>query len=92
MSPKDNYASLRRENRELKLELTRLRMRLNDFEKEHVCMKRSMEKSSSRNFVSSLSKKVSKLNLFGRSYSSRGSTSPSRHSHRTDSKVTVRTE
>lgn len=92
MSPKDNYASLRRENRELKLELTRLRMRLNDFEKEHVCMKRSMEKSSSRSFVSSLSKKVSKLNLFGRSYSSRGSTSPSRHSHRTDSKVTVRTE
>ncbi|PWA56004.1 zinc finger (C3HC4-type RING finger) family protein [Artemisia annua] len=30
MSPKDNYASLRRENRELKLELTQLRMRLND--------------------------------------------------------------
>ncbi|TYJ96594.1 BTB/POZ domain-containing protein [Cucumis melo var. makuwa] len=35
MSPRDNYASLRRENRELKLELTRLRMRLNDLEKEH---------------------------------------------------------
>ncbi|KAG6414650.1 hypothetical protein SASPL_122023 [Salvia splendens] len=37
MSPRDNYASLRRENRELKLELARLRMRLNDLEKEHVC-------------------------------------------------------
>ncbi|KAK1420600.1 hypothetical protein QVD17_22321 [Tagetes erecta] len=92
MSPKDNYASLRRENRELKLELTRLRMRLNDFEKEHVCMKRSMEKSSSHNFMSSFSKKISRLNLFGLSSSSRGSTSPSRHSQRTDSKVTVRTE
>nr|XP_043622482.1 BTB/POZ domain-containing protein At5g48800 [Erigeron canadensis] len=92
MSPKDNYASLRRENRELKLELTRLRMRLNDFEKEHVCMKRTMEKSSSHNFMSSFSKKISKLNLFGHSYSSRASSSPSKHSYRTDSKVTVRTE
>ncbi|KAD3068502.1 hypothetical protein R6Q59_017482 [Mikania micrantha] len=92
MSPKDNYASLRRENRELKLELTRLRMRLNEFEKEHVCMKRSMEKSSSHNFMSSFSKKISKLNLFGLSSSSRGSSSPSRHSQRTESKVTVRTE
>ncbi|XP_023737527.1 BTB/POZ domain-containing protein At5g48800 isoform X1 [Lactuca sativa] len=93
MSPKDNYASLRRENRELKLELTRLRMRLNDLEKEHVCMKRNMEKSNSRKFMSSFSKKISKFNLFGHS-SSRGSrsTSPSRNSQRTDSKVTVRTE
>ncbi|KAK9069360.1 hypothetical protein SSX86_011263 [Deinandra increscens subsp. villosa] len=80
MSPKDNYASLRRENRELKLELARLRMRLNDLEKEHVCMKRNMEKSSSRKFMSSLfSKKISKLIVFGNS-SSRGSSSPSRNS------------
>ncbi|KAI3806152.1 hypothetical protein L1987_22045 [Smallanthus sonchifolius] len=91
MSPKDNYASLRRENRELKLELARLRMRLNDLEKEHVCMKRNMEKSNSRKFMNSFSKKISKLNLFGNS-SSRGSSSPSRNSQRTDSKVTVRTE
>ncbi|PWA77856.1 SKP1/BTB/POZ domain, NPH3 domain protein [Artemisia annua] len=90
MSPKDNYASLRRENRELKLELTRLRMRLNDFEKEHVCMKRSMERSNSRNVLSSFSKKISKMSLFGHhSYSSRGSTSPSRHSQRTDSKACI---
>nr|XP_043636740.1 BTB/POZ domain-containing protein At5g48800-like [Erigeron canadensis] len=86
MSPKDNYASLRRENRELKLELARLRMRLNDLEKEHVCMKRNMEKSNSRKFMSSFSKKISKLKVFGNS-SSRGSTSPSRNSQRTDSKV-----
>ncbi|OVA03941.1 BTB/POZ-like [Macleaya cordata] len=86
MSPKDNYASLRRENRELKLELTRLRMRLNDLEKDHVCMKKNMEKSSSRKFMSSFSLKITKLTLFSRS-SSRGSTSPSKHSLRTDSKV-----
>ncbi|KVI12308.1 BTB/POZ-like protein [Cynara cardunculus var. scolymus] len=92
MSPKDNYASLRRENRELKLELTRLRMRLNDFEKEHVSMKRTMEKSNSRKFMSSFSKRIGKFHLFGHSSSSRGSSSPSRHSQRTDSKVTVRTE
>ncbi|CAI9297410.1 unnamed protein product [Lactuca saligna] len=93
MSPKDNYASLRRENRELKLELTRLRMRLNDFEKEHVCMKRSMQKSNSRNFMSSFSKKIGKLNMFGHGSSSRGSSSPpSRHSERTDSKVISRTD
>ncbi|KAL2488171.1 BTB/POZ domain-containing protein [Forsythia ovata] len=90
MSPRDNYASLRRENRDLKLELARLRMRLNDLEKEHVCMKRNMERSSSRKFMSSFSKKISKLNIFGHS-SSRGSSSPSRQSQRTDSKLTERT-
>ncbi|KAJ8432536.1 hypothetical protein Cgig2_009300 [Carnegiea gigantea] len=92
MSPKDNYASLRRENRELKLELARMRMRLNDLEKEHVCMKRTMQKSNSRKFMSSFSKKIGKLSFFGHS-SSRGSSSPtpSRQSQRTDSKVTERT-
>ncbi|GAB4830210.1 hypothetical protein Ancab_019852 [Ancistrocladus abbreviatus] len=90
MSPRDNYASLRRENRELKLELARLRMRLNDLEKEHVCMKRSMEKSGSRKFMSSFSKKLGKLSFFAHS-SSRGSSSPSKLSQRTDSKVTDRT-
>ncbi|KAJ0113450.1 hypothetical protein Patl1_01600 [Pistacia atlantica] len=90
MSPRDNYASLRRENRELKLELARLRMRLNDLEKEHVCMKRDMEKSHSRKFMSSFSRKIGKLSFFGHS-SSRGSSSPSKHSYRTDSKVIERT-
>ncbi|WOG95028.1 hypothetical protein DCAR_0314330 [Daucus carota subsp. sativus] len=90
MSPRDNYASLRRENRELKLELARLRMRLNDLEKDHVCMKRHMEKSSSYNFMSSFSRKFSRLNFFANS-SSRGSSSPSKNSQRTNSKVTERT-
>ncbi|GAA0155024.1 hypothetical protein LIER_12850 [Lithospermum erythrorhizon] len=91
MSPKDNYASLRRENRELKLELARMRMRLNDLEKDHVCIKRNMERSSSRKFMSSFSKTIGKLNLFNHS-SSRESTSPSKQSQRTDSKLTERFE
>lgn len=90
MSPRDNYASLRRENRELKLELTRLRMRLNDLEKDHVCMKRDMTRSHSRKLLTSFSKKIGKLSFFAQS-SSRGSSSPSRHSYRTDSKVIERT-
>ncbi|KAD3338199.1 hypothetical protein E3N88_33720 [Mikania micrantha] len=36
ISPRDNYASVRRENRELKLEVTRMRMRLTNLEKDHV--------------------------------------------------------
>ncbi|CAH8299371.1 unnamed protein product [Eruca vesicaria subsp. sativa] len=92
MSPKDNYASLRRENRELKLELARLRMRLNDLEKEHICMKRDMQRSHSRKFMSSFSKKMGKLSFFGNHQSSsRGSSSPSKQSFRTDSKVMERT-
>ncbi|OVA01605.1 BTB/POZ-like [Macleaya cordata] len=89
MSPRDNYASLRRENRELKLELTRLRMRLNDLEKDHVCMKKDMEKSSSsHNLTSSFSWMISKLNFFGHS-SSRGSSLPSKHTQGPDSKMTT---
>lgn len=91
MSPRDNYASLRRENRDLKLELARMRMRLNDLEKDHVYMKRNLERSSSRKFMSSFSKKIVKLNIFANNRSSRGSTSPSKQSHRSESKTTERT-
>jgi hypothetical protein len=42
MSPRDNYASVRRENRELKLEVARMRMRLTDLEKDHVSMRREL--------------------------------------------------
>ncbi|XP_006356774.1 BTB/POZ domain-containing protein At5g48800 isoform X1 [Solanum tuberosum] len=90
MSPRDNYASLRRENKELKLELARMRMRLNDLEKDHVCMKKNMEKSNSRRFMSTFTKKIGKLNIFGHS-SSRESSSPSKRSQVTDSKLTERT-
>ncbi|KAL6500016.1 hypothetical protein OROGR_027926 [Orobanche gracilis] len=89
VSPKDNYASLRRENRDLKLELARMRMRLNDLEKDHVYMKRSMGRSGSRKLMSSFSKKLVRLNIFGNG-SSRASMSPSRQSHVSDAKFMER--
>ncbi|KNA23447.1 hypothetical protein SOVF_024540 [Spinacia oleracea] len=66
MSPRDTYASLRRENRELKLEISRLRMRLNDLEKEQTCMKQEMlDKSGNGNtFLTSLSKGIGKIGIF----------------------------
>lgn len=66
MSPRDTYASLRRENRELKLEISRLRMRLNDLEKEQTCMKQEMlEKSGNgKTFLTSLSKGIGKIGIF----------------------------
>ncbi|KAL1226294.1 BTB/POZ domain-containing protein SETH6 [Cardamine amara subsp. amara] len=48
ISPRDNYASVRRENRELRLEVARMRMRLTDLEKDHVSMKRDFVKPSRR--------------------------------------------
>ncbi|GAB4829680.1 hypothetical protein Ancab_019334 [Ancistrocladus abbreviatus] len=39
ISPKDSYASVRRENQELKLQVARIRMRLTDLEKNHISMK-----------------------------------------------------
>ncbi|CAN6980594.1 unnamed protein product [Brassica oleracea var. botrytis] len=46
ISPRYNYASVRRENRELRLEVAR--MRLTDLEKDHVSMKREFVKLSRR--------------------------------------------
>lgn len=67
-----------------------MRMRLNDLEKDHVCMKKNMEKSNSGGFMSNFSKKIGKFNIFGHS-SSRESSSPSKRSQVTDSKLTERT-
>lgn len=68
ISPRDNYSAVRRENRELKLEVARMRMRLTDLEKEHVNMKQDMEKSGgAHKFMSSMTKKLGKLNPFGKS-------------------------
>ncbi|KAH9621922.1 hypothetical protein KSS87_003090 [Heliosperma pusillum] len=66
MSPRDTYASLRRENRELKLEIARMRMRLNDLEKEQTCMKQEMldNTGNSRTFFTSLSKGIGKISIF----------------------------
>lgn len=70
LSPKDHYASVRRENRELKLEVARMRMRLSDLEKDHQHMKLDMEKGHPPNhghhhgFFHAFSKSISKLNPF----------------------------
>ncbi|GLJ46256.1 hypothetical protein SUGI_0974720 [Cryptomeria japonica] len=68
ISPRDNYASVRRENRELKLEVTRMRMRLTDLEKDHVSMKQELVKATpTHKLLHSFSKKMSKLNSLFRS-------------------------
>ncbi|XP_074277127.1 putative BTB/POZ domain-containing protein At3g08660 [Silene latifolia] len=66
MSPRDTYASLRRENRELKLEISRMRMRLNDLEKEQTCMKQEIldNVGNGRTFFTSLSKGIGKIAIF----------------------------
>ncbi|PON57161.1 Voltage dependent potassium channel [Parasponia andersonii] len=63
ISPRDNYASVRRENRELKLEVARMRMRLTDLEKDHVSMKQELVRSHPANkLFKSFARKLSKLN------------------------------
>ncbi|KAI3979028.1 hypothetical protein MKX01_016203 [Papaver californicum] len=63
ISPRDNYASVRRENRELKLEVARMRMRLTDLEKDHVSMKQELVRSNpANNILKSFTKTCSKLN------------------------------
>ncbi|KAG8389439.1 hypothetical protein BUALT_Bualt02G0229600 [Buddleja alternifolia] len=67
ISPRDNYASVRRENRELKLEVARMRMRLTDLEKDHVSMKQDLVRSHPANrLFKSFTKKLSKLNVLFR--------------------------
>ncbi|ONK63452.1 uncharacterized protein A4U43_C07F15300 [Asparagus officinalis] len=63
ISPRDNYASVRRENRELKLEVARMRMRLTDLEKDHVSIRQELVKANPANkLLKSFTKKLSKLN------------------------------
>lgn len=67
ISPRDNYASVRRENRELKLEVARMRMRLTDLEKDHVSMKQELVKPhSASRLLRSFTRKLRKLNLLFR--------------------------
>ncbi|KAF9669363.1 hypothetical protein SADUNF_Sadunf14G0099900 [Salix dunnii] len=67
ISPRDNYASVRRENRELKLEVARMRMRLTDLEKDHVSMKQDLVRTHPANkLFKSFTKKLSKLNTLFR--------------------------
>ncbi|WOK96733.1 BTB/POZ domain-containing protein [Canna indica] len=68
VSPRDNYASLRRENRELKLEISRMRVRLSELEKEQAFMKHGMKDNRSqehgRAFFTSLSRGIGRIALF----------------------------
>ncbi|CAH8354832.1 unnamed protein product [Eruca vesicaria subsp. sativa] len=66
-SPRDTYASLRRENRELKLEISRVRVRLSELEKEQVLMKRGMLEKSGHGgtLLTSLSKGIGRMSIFG---------------------------
>ncbi|KAG1338627.1 BTB/POZ domain-containing protein [Cocos nucifera] len=67
ISPRDNYASVRRENRELKLEVARMRMRLTDLEKDHASMKQDLVRANPANkLLRSFTKKLGKLNALFR--------------------------
>ncbi|KAL5701121.1 hypothetical protein ACHQM5_026495 [Ranunculus cassubicifolius] len=67
ISPRDNYASVRRENRELKLEVARMRMRLTDLEKDHISMKQGFVRTNpGNNFLKSLTRQLRKLNALFR--------------------------
>ncbi|XP_044501851.1 BTB/POZ domain-containing protein At1g03010-like [Mangifera indica] len=67
ISPRDNYASVRRENRELKLEVARMRMRLTDLEKDHASMKQELVRSHPANkLLKTFTKKLGKLNALFR--------------------------
>jgi hypothetical protein len=77
---RDNYASLRRENRELKLEISRMRVRLTELEREQGLMKqqgrmrggdggggggRGGGGEHGRAFLASLSRGIGRITMFG---------------------------
>lgn len=65
MSPPDNYASLRRENRELKSEISRMRVRLSELEKEQMFMKQGMMHKSgiTRTLFTSISRGFGRIGI-----------------------------
>lgn len=65
MSPRDNYASLRRENRELKSEISRMRVRLSELEKEQMFMKQGMMHKSgiTRTLFTSISRGFGRIGM-----------------------------
>ncbi|KAF8041723.1 hypothetical protein BT93_A0355 [Corymbia citriodora subsp. variegata] len=65
MSPRDNYASLRRENRELKSEISRMRVRLSELEKEQLFMKQGMLHKSgiTRTLFTSISRGFGRMGI-----------------------------
>ncbi|CAN6468183.1 unnamed protein product [Victoria cruziana] len=80
ISPRDNYASVRRENRELKMEIARMRMRLTELEKDHVSIKQELIKSNPANkMINSFMKKLSGINGLFRAKDSRSVSSRKSH-------------
>ncbi|KAJ4780051.1 BTB/POZ domain-containing protein [Rhynchospora pubera] len=65
VSPRDNYASLRRENRELRLEIGRMRVRITELEKEQEVIKRGMRGESAKAFFGYISKGLVRMTSFG---------------------------
>ena len=66
-SPNENYEFVRRENRDLKLEIARMRMRLTELERDQTNLKMDIVKGGGgKTFIDSVSKKFSKLNPFVR--------------------------
>ncbi|TVU27249.1 hypothetical protein EJB05_29847 [Eragrostis curvula] len=68
VSPRgDNYASLRRENRELKLEISRMRVRLTELEREQGIMKQQGSRAGGgehgRAFLASLSRGIGRITM-----------------------------
>lgn len=64
-SPNENYESVRRENRDLKLEIARMRMRLTELERDQTNLKMDIVKGGGgKTFIDTVSKKFSKLNPF----------------------------
>lgn len=67
MSPRDKYALVRRENRELKLEVARMRMRLTDLEKDHVSMRQDLVHSKpAKSILTYFTTNLGKLNILFR--------------------------
>lgn len=66
MLPRKNYATLRRENRELKLEISRMRVRLSELEREQLCMKRGLtdKTGDARTFFTMLSRGIGRIGIF----------------------------
>ncbi|GJN07145.1 hypothetical protein PR202_ga24947 [Eleusine coracana subsp. coracana] len=67
---RDNYASMRRENRELKLEISRMRVRLTELEREQGIMKQQGMRDGrhgehGRAFLASLSRGIGRITMFG---------------------------
>ncbi|KAJ7526136.1 hypothetical protein O6H91_17G083600 [Diphasiastrum complanatum] len=71
-SPRNNNTILREENKELKLELARMRTTISDLEKDHGNMKQDVEKPivvANGTIFQAVSKKLGRLNPFARSSS-----------------------